>query len=413
MPSTIPLRSVMTTDVVTVTAGQTLAEAADVLAERGIGAAPVVDDAGKVVGLLRDEDLLSTEARLHVPTTIAILGVNFTLPGQVAALRRGAAQGDRLDGRRGDGAGVPAAAARRERSRTRPRSCTRPTSRTWSSWRTAARSVSWHGATSSATSLAEHVSSYRPTRVEIDLDAIRHNVGVLRDLVAPAAVLAVVKADAYGHGAVPVARAAVEAGASALGVALVEEGVELRDAGIDAPILVLSEPRAEAARRGRGPAAHAGRLHRGRASTRSAKAVAEPGRGRRSRSTSRSTPACTAWGPSRTTRSRSAAACARPPRAPARRRVHALRGGRRARRRATRATSSTGSHAVRADLAGDRCGSAPGARGELGRGDRRSRRRGSTSCGSASRSTASRRRPVSAPTSVCGPRSRCARRCRT
>ena len=91
------------------------------------------------------------------------------------------------------------------------------------------------------------MSSYRPTRVEIDLDAIRHNVGRVRALVAPAAVLAVVKADAYGHGAVPVARAAVDAGAVALGVALVEEGVELRDAGIDAPILVLSEPRAEAA----------------------------------------------------------------------------------------------------------------------------------------------------------------------
>jgi CBS domain-containing protein len=84
MPSTTPLRTVMTTDVVTVTADQTLAQAADVLAERGIGAAPVVDDTGTVVGLLRDEDLLSTEARLHVPTTMAILGVNFTLPGEVA-----------------------------------------------------------------------------------------------------------------------------------------------------------------------------------------------------------------------------------------------------------------------------------------------------------------------------------------
>ena len=84
MSSTIPLRSVMTTDVVTVTADQNLATAADVLAERGIGAAPVVDGDGQVVGLLRDEDLLSTEARLHIPTTIAILGVNFTLPGDVA-----------------------------------------------------------------------------------------------------------------------------------------------------------------------------------------------------------------------------------------------------------------------------------------------------------------------------------------
>ena len=84
MSSTIPLRSVMTTDVVTVTADQTLASAADVLADRGIGAAPVVDGEGRAVGLLRDEDLLSTEARLHLPTTIAILGVNFTLPGEVA-----------------------------------------------------------------------------------------------------------------------------------------------------------------------------------------------------------------------------------------------------------------------------------------------------------------------------------------
>src|SRR4051794_23816091 len=84
MSSTIALRSVMTTDVVTVSAELTLAEAADVLAEHGIGAAPVVDATGQVVGLLRDEDLLSSESRLHVPTTIAILGVNFTLPGQVA-----------------------------------------------------------------------------------------------------------------------------------------------------------------------------------------------------------------------------------------------------------------------------------------------------------------------------------------
>ncbi len=91
------------------------------------------------------------------------------------------------------------------------------------------------------------MSAYRPTRVEIDLDAIRHNVGVLRALVAPADVMAVVKADAYGHGAVPVARAAVDAGATALGVALVEEGVELRDADVDVTVLLLSEPPPEAA----------------------------------------------------------------------------------------------------------------------------------------------------------------------
>jgi alanine racemase len=82
----------------------------------------------------------------------------------------------------------------------------------------------------------------RPAWAEIDLDAVRANVAELARLAAPAALLAVVKADGYGHGSVPVARAALDAGATWLGVALVEEGIELRDAGIDVPILVLSEP---------------------------------------------------------------------------------------------------------------------------------------------------------------------------
>ena len=75
----------------------------------------------------------------------------------------------------------------------------------------------------------------------VDLDAIEHNVRVLRATVAPSELWAVVKADGYGHGAVPVARAALAAGAAGLCVALVQEGVELRQAGIDARILVLSE----------------------------------------------------------------------------------------------------------------------------------------------------------------------------
>jgi alanine racemase len=82
----------------------------------------------------------------------------------------------------------------------------------------------------------------RPARATIDLGAVRHNVGLLRAAVAPAAVWAVVKADGYGHGAVPVARAALEAGADGLCVAIVDEGRELREAGIDVPILVLAEP---------------------------------------------------------------------------------------------------------------------------------------------------------------------------
>jgi len=76
---------------------------------------------------------------------------------------------------------------------------------------------------------------------EIDLEAIAHNVGVVRRAVAPSAVWAVVKADGYGHGAADVARTALAAGAEGLCVALVEEGIALRKAGIVAPILLLSE----------------------------------------------------------------------------------------------------------------------------------------------------------------------------
>ncbi|MEU4315711.1 alanine racemase [Nocardia sp. NPDC024068] len=71
----------------------------------------------------------------------------------------------------------------------------------------------------------------------VDLDAIAHNVGVLRAHAGAAAVMTVVKADGYNHGAVEVARAALAAGAAELGVTTVEEAVALREAGIRAPIL--------------------------------------------------------------------------------------------------------------------------------------------------------------------------------
>ena len=80
---------------------------------------------------------------------------------------------------------------------------------------------------------------FRPTWVDVDLDAIRHNARVLKP--EGVELMAVVKANGYGHGDVEVARAALEAGATWVGVALVEEGVKLRGAGIEAPILVLSE----------------------------------------------------------------------------------------------------------------------------------------------------------------------------
>lgn len=76
--------------------------------------------------------------------------------------------------------------------------------------------------------------------VEVNLDAIQHNVRQFRQLLLPTTdLMAVVKADAYGHGAVAVAQAALTAGATWLGVATVLEGIELRQAGISAPILVM------------------------------------------------------------------------------------------------------------------------------------------------------------------------------
>jgi alanine racemase len=97
--------------------------------------------------------------------------------------------------------------------------------------------------------MSETPTSFRPTRAEIDLEAIRDNVVALGAHLGPGVErLAVVKANGYGHGATQVARAALEAGATWLGVAMVEEGIALREAGIDAPILLLIEPPIEAAK---------------------------------------------------------------------------------------------------------------------------------------------------------------------
>src|SRR5512133_4143460 len=79
--------------------------------------------------------------------------------------------------------------------------------------------------------------------VEVDLSAIAENVRALKALTKPGTLfMAVVKADGYGHGALHVARAALAAGADRLGVATVEECVALREARIDAPLHILSEP---------------------------------------------------------------------------------------------------------------------------------------------------------------------------
>lgn len=82
-----------------------------------------------------------------------------------------------------------------------------------------------------------------PLWAEVDVGCIRRNVASLRAMVAPGKrLLAVVKADGYGHGAVPAARAALAGGADWLAVARVHEGAALREAGISAPILLLAEP---------------------------------------------------------------------------------------------------------------------------------------------------------------------------
>ena len=84
------------------------------------------------------------------------------------------------------------------------------------------------------------MTTQRATVVQIDLNAFKHNLGRIRSLLEPQVkIMAVVKANAYGHGAIPCAKAALEAGADWLGVAILEEGVELRTSGIDAPILVM------------------------------------------------------------------------------------------------------------------------------------------------------------------------------
>lgn len=78
-----------------------------------------------------------------------------------------------------------------------------------------------------------------PTRAEIDLSALRHNFAVVKQLAGEAKIMALVKAEAYGHGLIPVSRAFAYMGVDYLGVSFLEEGVRLRQAGIKSPILVM------------------------------------------------------------------------------------------------------------------------------------------------------------------------------
>ena len=95
MANTTQVRTIMTSDVVTLAPDQSVPEAAELLSSRHIGAAPVVDADGKLLGLLRDEDLLVSEANLHMPTAIEFLGAELMWPPSVhryeAELKKAAA----------------------------------------------------------------------------------------------------------------------------------------------------------------------------------------------------------------------------------------------------------------------------------------------------------------------------------
>lgn len=79
----------------------------------------------------------------------------------------------------------------------------------------------------------------RPTLVEVNLTRLTENLHLIQNKVAPAKVMTILKANAYGHGLVEIARHVVSHGADYLGVAVLEEGILLREQGITAPILVL------------------------------------------------------------------------------------------------------------------------------------------------------------------------------
>ena len=85
-------------------------------------------------------------------------------------------------------------------------------------------------------------SKHSPVKIRVSLDNLKHNYAVLRSACATTKVMPVLKADAYGHGLIPCARAMLEAGAPAIAVGIIPEGVYLREQGITCPILSLLGP---------------------------------------------------------------------------------------------------------------------------------------------------------------------------
>ena len=83
------------------------------------------------------------------------------------------------------------------------------------------------------------IDNIRPTWAEIDLNNLEHNMKEIAKLCKGKEIIAVLKADAYGHGALDVATTLIKGGATKLGVAVITEALELRDSGIDTPIVIL------------------------------------------------------------------------------------------------------------------------------------------------------------------------------
>jgi len=84
MPRDTPVRDVMTTEVITVAPDLSVTDAAKLLTAHQIGAAPVVDTSGHLVGMLFDDDLIVQDARIHFPTTISVLDAYLVLPGSLS-----------------------------------------------------------------------------------------------------------------------------------------------------------------------------------------------------------------------------------------------------------------------------------------------------------------------------------------
>ncbi len=217
------------------------------LVDSDVDAGPVVDDDGAVVGMLSTGDLIVEEARVHFPTVVNFLGVNVACRSTTRSSTTGL-EGPRRVRRRGhDGRARHGRHRRDGRGRGHAHARPRVSRVPWST-ATASSSASSPGATScgpsSRTSAAATTIEPSGTRPR---GSRSHARGTGRGrprgdraqrrgpprAVAPAELCAVVKADGYGHGAIAVAQAALDAGATWLGVALVEEGAVLRKAGID------------------------------------------------------------------------------------------------------------------------------------------------------------------------------------